>query len=81
MRRPDGRWAAFQVCLLCPRQNGKGSILEARELAGLFLFGERHMTHSAHEAKTAKDHFERMERLLRHAGYGDDKVTYRRSHD
>ena len=77
--RPDGRWAAWQVCLLCPRQNGKGSILEARELAGLFLFGEKHITHSAHEAKTAKDHFERMEKLLRDAGYGDDKVTFRRS--
>jgi hypothetical protein len=77
--KDDGRWAAFQVCLLCPRQNGKGSILEARELAGLFLFGEQKITHSAHEAKTAKDHFERMESLLRDAGYGDDKVTFRRS--
>jgi hypothetical protein len=77
--KPDGRWAAWQVCLLCPRQNGKGSILEARELAGLFLFGEQRMTHSAHEAKTAKEHFERMETLLRDAGYGDDLVTYRRS--
>lgn len=77
--KPDGRWAAFQVCLLCPRQNGKGSILEARELAGLFLFGEKKITHSAHEAKTAKDHFERMESLLRNAGYGDDKVVFRRS--
>jgi hypothetical protein len=77
--KPDGRWAAFQVCLLCPRQNGKGSILEARELAGLFLFDEQKITHSAHEAKTAKDHFERMEKLLRDAGYGDDLVTFRRS--
>lgn len=77
--KPDGRWAAFQVCLLCPRQNGKGSILEARELAGLFLFGEKKITHSAHEAKTSKDHFDRMEKLLRDAGYGDDLVTYRRS--
>jgi hypothetical protein len=77
--RPDGRWAASQVCLLCPRQNGKGSILEARELAGIFLFGEKKITHSAHEAKTAKDHFERLESLLRNAGYGDDKVVYRRS--
>jgi hypothetical protein len=77
--RMDGKWAASQVCLLCPRQNGKGSVLEARELAGLFLFGEKKITHSAHEAKTSKDHFERMESLLRNAGYGDDKVTYRRS--
>jgi hypothetical protein len=45
----------------------------------LFLFGEKKITHSAHEAKTSKDHFERMESLLRNAGYGDDKVTYRRS--
>ena len=33
--RPDGKWAAFEVGLVVPRQNGKGSILEARELAGL----------------------------------------------
>lgn len=77
--RADGKWAAFEVGLLCPRQNGKGSILEARELAGLFLFGEQKITHSAHEAKTSKDHFERLEGLLRRAGYGDDKIVYRRS--
>jgi hypothetical protein len=33
--RADGRWAAFEVGVLVPRQNGKGGILEARELAGL----------------------------------------------
>lgn len=79
--RPDGKWAAFEVGLLCPRQNGKGSILEARELAGLFLFGEKKITHSAHELKTSKDHFNRMEALLRSAGYGDDLVHYRRSNE
>src|SRR3954467_11750979 len=47
--REDGRWSAFEVGLLVPRQNGKGSILEARELAGLFLFGEQLIIHSAHE--------------------------------
>ena len=47
----DGRWAAFEVGLVVPRQNGKGSILEARELAGLFLFGEQLILHSAHEFK------------------------------
>lgn len=77
--RADGRWASPEVGLLVPRQNGKGSILEARELAGLFLFGEKQITHSAHEAKTAKDHFVRMESLLRNSGYDDDKVTFRRS--
>src|SRR5439155_905388 len=30
--RPDGSWAAFEVGLVVPRQNGKGTVLEAREL-------------------------------------------------
>jgi hypothetical protein len=34
--REDGKWAAFEVGLDVSRQNGKGGILEARELAGLF---------------------------------------------
>lgn len=58
--RADGKWAAFEVGLVVPRQNGKGSVLEARELAGLFLFGERLIIHSAHEFKTAKEAFYRM---------------------
>ena len=33
----EGKWAAFEVGIVVSRQNGKGSILEARELAGLFL--------------------------------------------
>lgn len=49
--RPDGRWAAFEVGLIVPRQNGKGSIIEARELAGLFLLGEGLILHTAHEFK------------------------------
>lgn len=77
--RADGRWSAFRVGLLVPRQNGKGSILEARELAGLLLFGEQRLTHSAHEAKTSKDHFERMEALLRAGGYDESKVMFKRS--
>jgi hypothetical protein len=50
--------------LEAPRQNGKGAILEARELAGLFAFGERLIIHSAHEQATATEHFERILRLL-----------------
>lgn len=51
--RVDGRWAAFRTCLVVPRQNGKNAILEARELAGLLLFGEKVIVHTAHEFKTA----------------------------
>ncbi len=58
------RWAALEVALLVARQNGKGAILEARELAGLYLFGERLITHSAHEFKTAREHFLRVKALV-----------------
>ena len=53
--RPDGKWSAFRACLVCPRQNGKNAILEARELAGLFLFGEQLITHTAHQGTTARN--------------------------
>jgi len=60
----DGRWAAFEIGVIVSRQNGKGAILEARELAGLFLFNERLILHSAHEFKTAAEAFLRIRRLV-----------------
>jgi hypothetical protein len=60
----NGRWAAFEVGLIVSRQNGKGAILEARELAGLFLFEEELILHSAHEFKTASEAFRRIRRLI-----------------
>jgi hypothetical protein len=62
--RDDGKWAALEVGLIIPRQNGKGSILEARELAGLFLFNESLLLHSAHEFATASEHFLRIWSLI-----------------
>lgn len=47
-----------------PRQNGKGSILEARVLAGLFLFGEQLIIWTAHEYKTAMEGFLRVKQLI-----------------
>src|SRR3954470_5539568 len=38
--RHDGQWATPRVGVSVPRQNGKGAIIEARELAGLLIFGE-----------------------------------------
>jgi phage terminase large subunit-like protein len=58
--RRDNVWSAFEVGLIVPRQNGKGALLEARELAGLFLFGERLLLHSSHEFKTAAEGFLRV---------------------
>ena len=62
--RDDGKWAAFEVGVEVPRQNGKGGLLEARELAGLFLLGEELLIHSAHEFATAEEALERMDQLL-----------------
>ncbi len=58
------KWAAFEVGLMVSRQNGKGSILEARELAGLFLLGERTLVHSAHQFDTSQEHFRRICELI-----------------
>lgn len=62
------RWAAFEVGLVVPRQNGKGSILEALELAALFLPDPDAppplILHSAHEFKTSAEHFRRMRDLI-----------------
>lgn len=53
--KPNGKWTAFRCALVVPRQNGKNALLEARELAGLFLFGEKRIIHTAHEMKTARE--------------------------
>jgi hypothetical protein len=58
--RGDGKWAAFECGLVVARQNGKNALLEARELAGLFLLGETLIIHSAHEAATAAEAFRRL---------------------
>jgi hypothetical protein len=62
--RVDGQWAAFEVGLVCQRQNGKGGILEARELGGLFLLGEQLITHSAHQFDTSLEAFSRLLALI-----------------
>ena len=63
--RDDGRWTSFECGLVVPRQNGKNVILEARELAGLFVFGEKTIIHSAHQFKTARKSFRDMEKMIR----------------
>ncbi len=58
--RADGQWATPRVGVSVPRQNGKGALIEARELAGLLAFGEQVIVHSAHEQKTARVGFQRI---------------------
>lgn len=61
--RADGNWAALEVGLMVSRQNGKGALLEARELAGLYLLGEE-IVHTAHQFDTAADHFARVSQRI-----------------
>lgn len=64
-RREDvDRWAAPEVGLVVPRQNGKGAILEARSLYGLFVLDEQLIIWSAHEYKTAREAFLRVRNLV-----------------
>lgn len=72
--KQDGRWAAFEVGVVVSRQNGKGSILEARELAGLFLLGERLIIHSAHQFDTSLEAFRRLLFLIEETPDFDRRV-------
>jgi hypothetical protein len=55
--RSDGTWAAKQIGLSAPRQNGKSQLIVARALAGALLFGERKIVISAHSQDTARETF------------------------
>lgn len=62
--RSDGTWAATEVADFKARQCGKGDSIEARELAGLLLFGEKLILHTCHEFATANEAFLRMASLF-----------------
>ena len=85
----EGRWLHFEFGINVARQNGKGAVLEARELAMLFLTGERLGVHSAHEFKTSQEHFRRVKSLIQNTPALDAQVKrnpygkqvgYRHSH-
>lgn len=55
-----GRSAASIAGLVVPRQNGKGSVLEALELGWLFLWNIPLISHSAHLFNTSQEAFARL---------------------
>ncbi len=69
-----GQWAAFEAGIVLPRQNGKGGLLEARQLFGLFLGRERLAVHTAHEFKTCFEHFLRVVSLIENTPELEAKV-------
>ncbi|QIS00982.1 hypothetical protein F5X71_00340 [Nocardia brasiliensis] len=52
-RRADGKWSAFEVCLLASRQNGKNGVLEAVVLWWMIHEPGVQILYTAHEFKTA----------------------------
>lgn len=62
-----GRWAAFEFALLVARQNGKGEVIMALELAKLYLFRFGRpplILHSAHLFPTAQEAFRRIREVV-----------------
>ena len=73
-RDARGLHSAFEAAVVVPRQNGKGGLLEARQLWGLFLGGEVLQVHTAHEFKTCFEHFLRIVSLIENTPDLDAKV-------
>lgn len=59
LREASGGWSASQAGLVVARQSGKGQILLAIEIFGLFELGEQ-VLHTAHAVKTSSDGFRRL---------------------
>lgn len=58
-----GKYVTTTAGLSVPRQNGKNAVVEAREFYGLLVNGEK-ILHTAHQVKTSKKAFHRIEELF-----------------
>lgn len=58
--RQDGRYASPEAAFLVARQNGKGGVLEAIVLHGMFLVGDPLTLWTAHQTKTSFEAFQRV---------------------
>jgi hypothetical protein len=72
--RSDGTWAAKQVGLSAPRQNGKSQLIVARALAGALLFGETKIVISAHSQDTARETFNKFLEMRDASPALDDRI-------
>lgn len=63
--KPDGLWSAPVAGFCLPRQNGKGGVIEAVELAGLWLIDSDELQiHTAHLFATAREAWRRIVGLI-----------------
>ena len=79
-RLEDGQWAAPEVAIVVSRQNLKSVCLAARELAGLFLIGEKLIVHSAHEFATSLESFRLLVALIEEGDLSKEIKSVSRSH-
>ncbi len=63
-----GLFTAPEVGVNVARQNGKGVILEVRELVGIFEVGEKLITHSSHQQDTSLEAMRRLVEALEEGG-------------
>lgn len=63
-RNADGSWSAFEVCVICQRQNGKGSITDVLELYALFVLSLPVVIHSAHRLETSRKAFRVIKSII-----------------
>ena len=76
--RDDGKWAAKEIGVNVPRQNGKGGILEVVELTAVFTWHQKLVIHSAHEFITSQKHFDRVWALVENTPALLDRVVRQR---
>lgn len=69
----NGAYTCMSAGLSVPRQNGKNFCIEARELYGLIITGER-ILHTAHQVRTSKRSFRRLVKVFTDDRYPELKA-------
>jgi len=73
--QPDGLWTALEVAIILSRQNGKGGLIEARQLAGLFLLDEELQIYTAHQFGTARNAMRRIVKLIQNTPHLNKRLA------
>ena len=79
-RRADGKWAAFEVVLVLPRQNGKNAVLEVIQLGKLIVVRDGLQVHTAHLGETSDEAFGRLKGLIEECPELDERVAHHGFH-
>jgi hypothetical protein len=69
--RGDGKWTAFEVGLVVPRQNGKSALIEALIMTALFVWETKMIVYSAHQFDSAQEVFMRLQQLIEDSEFSD----------